>query len=304
MDNYIQARQSQLNFYRITPLFYQSKKNSYLLYKPSGISLPEMRIEQKTLPEKLYIRKDQKVTAIREVQKTFNDQLKKDLKTRDKSKVKDTIVQLVGETFTDPRSGSLEGLSETINILTNQIADQPDVIRNFAMLSFKDYTTALHSVNIMALALCYGINEDYSKKDLKTLALSALLHDVGKLSVPSDLLAAPRGLTDEEFKKITLHPRAGYNILKRCKFGNQKIEQAALFHHERINGQGYPDRIKNIPEFSQIIGMIDCYEALTNDDRPYRDALSPFKALSLVKKEVAEGKFQKNLFEKFVYSLV
>ena len=304
MDNYIQARQSQLNYYRTTPLFYQGKDKNYALYKPSGIRLSEMRIEHKILPEKLYIRKHQKLNAIREVQKVFNEQLKEDLKKEDKIKVRDTILYLVDETFTEPRSGSIEGLSTTVSIIANKIIEQPDVIKNFAMLSFKDYTTALHSVNVMALAFSYGISENFSKTDLKSLALSALLHDVGKLRVPIELLSAPRSLSDKEFNEIKLHPKAGYNLLLRCKFGNQEVEQAALFHHERINGQGYPDGIKRIPEFSQIIGMIDCYEALTNDDRPYRDALSPYKALSLVKKEVVDGNFKKTLFEKLVYSLV
>ena len=82
MDNYIQARQSQLNFYKSTPLFYQSKDKRYALYKKPGVRLSEMRIEYKILLEKLHIRKDQKLNALREVQKTFNEQLKEDLKKK------------------------------------------------------------------------------------------------------------------------------------------------------------------------------------------------------------------------------
>jgi HD-GYP domain-containing protein (c-di-GMP phosphodiesterase class II) len=79
---------------------------------------------------------------------------------------------------------------------------------------------------------------------------------------------------------------------------------AALQHHEKLDGRGYPNKLTQISEVSQVIGFIDCYEALTNDDRPYRSAMDPLKALRLIKKDVEAGKFDKKIFEKFAYSLV
>jgi HD-GYP domain-containing protein (c-di-GMP phosphodiesterase class II) len=78
----------------------------------------------------------------------------------------------------------------------------------------------------------------------------------------------------------------------------------ALQHHERIDGSGYPNKLKCISKTAQIVGLIDCYESLTKDDRPYRNALDSFKALTILKKEVEVGKFNKKILEKFVYSLM
>lgn len=92
--------------------------------------------------------------------------------------------------------------------------------------------------------------------------------------------------------------------LNGCNFSNQNIKLSALQHHEKIDGSGYPNGLENIPEASQIIGIIDCYEALTNDDRPYRNAMDPFRTLALIKDEVVAGKYNKRIFEKLCYSLL
>ena len=96
----------------------------------------------------------------------------------------------------------------------------------------------------------------------------------------------------------------GYDILSKCKFGYKEIALTALQHHEKLDGSGYPHGITSIKETAQIIGFIDCYEALTNDDRPYRNAMSPFKTLTLIKQDVESDKFSRKLFEKFAYSLL
>ncbi|MCP4374139.1 MAG: diguanylate cyclase, partial [Deltaproteobacteria bacterium] len=82
------------------------------------------------------------------------------------------------------------------------------------------------------------------------------------------------------------------------------IALTALQHHEKLDGSGYPHGITSTKGTAQIIGFIDCYEALTNDDRPYRNAMSPFKTLKLMKRDVESDKFSKKLFEKFAYSLL
>jgi HD-GYP domain-containing protein (c-di-GMP phosphodiesterase class II) len=77
-----------------------------------------------------------------------------------------------------------------------------------------------------------------------------------------------------------------------------------LQHHEKIDGNGYPRGINHISKTAQIVGLVDCYEALTSDDRPYRNAMDPFRALIIIKDEVLAGKFNRRIFEKFCYSLL
>jgi HD-GYP domain-containing protein (c-di-GMP phosphodiesterase class II) len=136
------------------------------------------------------------------------------------------------------------------------------------------------------------------------MGLSALLHDVGKTKINTELLTAPRKLTQEEFEEIQQHTIRGFNILSGCQFDSKEIKLAALQHHEKLDGSGYPNHLTQIPEVSQIIGFIDCYEALTNDDRPYRTAMDSFRALQMIKKDVEAGKFDKKIFEKFTNNLL
>ena len=303
-QKYIHTRIAHLNFCRAVPLYLNSKGRKFILYKPAGIKLRDMRIERGLHPERLFLKRSDKIKAIREVQKALKLKLKEDIKANNPEKVKNTLINIVEETFTEPRSGSLEGISSTVNILVNNYAKKSTFIKNLLFVTGNDYTTALHSVNVMILAIGYGIHVNYSLAENKILALSALLHDVGKLQVDSDLLVTPRRLTHEEFKEMQRHTTLGYQILKNCRFASSQIKNTALQHHEKMDGSGYPSGSRRLSKTAQIVAIIDSYEALTNDDRPYRSALDPLKALTILKDEVIAGKFNKNVFEKFAYSLI
>lgn len=302
--NFIKIRNSHLHYYRAIPLYYRDTYNGYSLYKAAGTTITDMRIDERLIPKNLFISKNDKIKGIREVQKIFNKMLKENINNNEPEKIKDTVVTIVEETFLEPRSGALEGLSETVNILVSEYTTEPEIIKNFWLLSQNDYTTALHCVNVMALALGYAASQKYTLTEKKILGLCALLHDVGKASIDTELLTAPRKLTDEEFRKIQCHTTIGHDLLKRCNFARPEIRLSALQHHEKLDGSGYPNKLVRIPKISQIIGLIDCYEALTNDDRPYRDAIDPYNALTIIKEDVINGKFSKNIFEQFVYSFL
>ena len=302
--DYIQARKSHLNFYQSIPLFHRNNDGRFILYKPAGGNLADIRINQGRHPDKLYIKKTDKLAGIREVQNAFNLKLKEEIRNHTPEKVKDTIMTIVEETFNEPRSGSIEGLSKTMNILVSDYTKESNVIRNLLFVSHNDYTTVLHSVNVMALVIGFATHENFSLADKKILGLCALLHDVGKAKIDSEILAVPRKLTDEEFETMKAHTIIGFQVLNKCKFANPDIKLSALQHHEKLDGSGYPEGVKQISEMAQIIGIVDCYEALTNDDRPYRTAMDPFKALTIIKDDVMAGKFSRRIFEKFCYSLI
>ena len=301
--NYIKARKSNLFLYHTVPLYYTANGERYGIYKPSGMNLKEMRVKENLIPRELYLKKTDKAKGMREVQRAFNKQLQNDIKSNSLENVKTTVVKLVDEMFSDPSSGVLEGLSTTVNIIVGEYTKNPEVIKSFWRISGKDYTTAMHSVNVMALAIRYAISRRYNKTKTKLLALCALLHDIGKTKTNEEILTAPRKLSDEDFAKIKSHPIQGYNLLNRCKFPNPEVKLTALQHHEKLDGSGYPSGLTQISEFSQIISILDCFEALTNDERPYRDSMIPFKALDLIQKEVMAGKYDKDIYAKFIYSL-
>jgi putative nucleotidyltransferase with HDIG domain len=301
---YFQARKSHLFFYRDVPLYHKIEKDNYVRYKPSGINLGEMRVQEGKHPDILFIKESDKLKGIQEAQKAFNHQLEADIKRGNIEKVKETLVNVVEETLTEPRSGSIEGLSDTVDVLISDYAKKFDVLANLLRMSGKDYSTALHSINVMAFALSFAAYCGYSHSESRVLGLASLLHDVGKTQISQDILKAPRQLTCEEFEEMQSHTTIGYQILRDCRFPNEEISRCAHEHHEKLDGSGYPGQKIEISSYAQLVGILDCYEALTNDYRPYRSAMEAFEALNqIIGQDVKRGKFNKELYTQFVKSL-
>jgi len=303
MSEYIPARESQLNFYQEIPLYTKADR-SFVLYKPAGVTLGNMRLNEARHPNKLYIQQKDKLKGLQEAQKGFNKQLKTNIQSGSPKQIKETLVTMMEETLAEPRSGSLEGVSETIDILICDYSSEAAVIENLLKVSSKDYTTVLHSINVMAFALGYAANTGFNRQEMKIFGLAALLHDVGKTKINPEILQAARKLSDQEFGEMQKHTIIGFNILDKCQFSDQRVKLVALDHHEKTDGKGYPNGKSNLSEFAQIIGIIDCYEALTNDDRPYRSAMDPLEALKIIKEDVLASKFNVKKFEQFAYSLI
>lgn len=149
----------------------------------------------------------------------------------------------------------------------------------------------------------------YSKKLAKKLGLSAteqdnvyfmgLLHDIGKIGVPDYIINKPQKLTDEEFAVVKKHPETGYDILKHFK-EIPHIEQGARWHHERLDGTGYPDRLtgEQIPLLVRLISVADSYDAMTSR-RSYRNVLP----MDYILQELEKGKgtqFDPNVAEAMI----
>ena len=301
--NYIPIRNSQINYYRDIGLFYIVGGN-FVLYKPPGKSMTDLRLDEERHPTELYIHQKDRISAIKELQKGFNRQIAKSIKTGNVLEVKSTLCDLVAETLTEPRSGTLKALPETVDTLVSGYSKNSEIIKTFASISFKDYTTVIHSVNVMALTLGFCFHSKISLPETKRLGLSALMHDVGKTEIPDRILKASRKLTNKEFKVMKRHPKIGESIIKFKNGLDVEIAQGALEHHEKLDGSGYPRGINHISFAGQLLGIIDCYEALTNEERPYRRAKSPLDTLKLLTQDVEAGKFDRKIFEKFCYSLI
>ena len=134
-QDYIPARTSQLNYYRRVPLYIRGKGETFVLYKPPGMTLHDMRLAEGKHPDKLYIKKADKIAGIQEVQEVFNRELKAHIQSNSPEKVRETVVNIMEETLTEPRSGSLEGVSNTVNILVEEYSQKHDVIKSLWDLS-------------------------------------------------------------------------------------------------------------------------------------------------------------------------
>jgi len=263
-----------------------------------------MRLREGRIPEELYVKQADKLRGIQEAQKAFNKHLENSVKSGNLEKVKKIIVTMVEETLLEPRTGSLESVSDTVDVLVDGYSNGIDVIKQLLNISSTDYSIVLHSINVMAYALAFASFNNYSQYEAKTLGLCALLHDVGKKKINQDILNAPRKLTNAEFTEVKSHTTMGYNILRECKFNEKEISICALEHHEKLDGSGYPNNKTAISRTAQIVGLIDSFETLTNEERIYRKKMKPFDVLNqIIKKDVKNGKFNAEIFSQFVKSL-
>jgi putative nucleotidyltransferase with HDIG domain len=135
--------------------------------------------------------------------------------------------------------------------------------------------------------LCLGVAKGLgmSETELETLSSAALLHDIGKVSVPESILTKPGRLTPQEMRRMERHPVVGAEIVQALPF-RQSLAPVVRHHHERWDGRGYPDGLKRdaIPLGARILSTVDCYDALTTD-RPYRKALTHREAAAFLSRE-------------------
>lgn len=148
--------------------------------------------------------------------------------------------------------------------------------------SFDDYTYQ-HSVNVAVISLIIGIKMNFHKYELFDLCIGALLHDIGKVFIPEEIVNKPANLSDEERKIIEQHTIKGYEYLKGSYDVSVPARIVALQHHERVGGQGYPDgrEGERISILAKIVAVADVYDAMTSD-RVYRKAMSPNEVLEYI----------------------
>lgn len=139
----------------------------------------------------------------------------------------------------------------------------------------RDHYTYGHSIRVAHYCLILGQYLELSTEKLYELELSALFHDIGKITVPLNILCKPGGLTNEEFKIMKKHPEMSFEILNAFK-GFKQIALNAKHHHEHFNGKGYPEKLsqEGIPLCSRIILIADTYDAITSS-RVYREGMNP-----------------------------
>lgn len=142
-----------------------------------------------------------------------------------------------------------------------------------------DDLTYTHSMNVALICNVLGKWLHLSENDLDILTTAGLLHDIGKLKIPEEIIKKPGKLTDYEFEQIQNHPQYGYDILRGKKL-DSRIKLAALQHHERFDGKGYPNHLagNDIDYIASIVTIADVYDAMTSD-RCYRKGICPFPVL-------------------------
>lgn len=185
---------------------------------------------------------------------------------------------MIGSYLFRERIRSLEEKNRENKELVSQIAEA------FAkVIDVKDKYTNGHSMRVAKYTAMLAKELGYDDDTVERYRNIALLHDVGKISIPTDILNKPGKLTDEEYELVKSHTSNGYELLKDIK-SIPDLAVGAQAHHERPDGKGYPNGLagEDIPRVAQIIAIADCFDAMYSD-RPYRRHLEFEKAVSIIK---------------------
>ena len=179
-----------------------------------------------------------------------------------------------------------EQASQVVGNCVDSVLKNPDALGWMSRMREDDEYTTEHCINVCILSISLGRQLKFSEQELFNIGMCGLLHDVGKIKVPDNILNKPGPLTEKELKMMRAHPVHGRNLL----IGSPNIYQGAIdvaySHHERIDGQGYPRRLKaaSISKYSKIIAIVDAFDAMTSK-RCYAPAMENTKALRIIYKD-------------------
>ncbi len=175
-----------------------------------------------------------------------------------------------------------------------------DMLHN--MREFDD-ATFVHCLNVSLICTVFARWLGLSPEEVRLASICGLLHDIGKLKIPEEIITKPSKLTEQEFSIIKKHPLEGYKILKNQPI-DEHIKNAALMHHEKSDGTGYPLGIKGnkIDYYARLVTIADVYDATTSA-RVYRGPLCPFKVIELFEQEGYE-KYDVHMIITFLENIV
>lgn len=164
----------------------------------------------------------------------------------------------------------------------------------------RDPLTKGHCERLAAYAVRVGAAIGLPDEDLEALHRGGYLHDVGKVGVPDAVLLKPGPLTAEEFELMKKHTEIGDSLCAPLQ-SLRKVRPIIRFHHERVDGSGYPNGLRGdeVPLLAQVVGIVDVFDALTSQ-RPYRGALAPEEAARHLLREAERGRFARCYVEAFL----
>ena len=209
--------------------------------------------------------------------------------------------------FQDARMGKAldaEHCLPVVEEITQSVARNPGAIVSLARLKTSDDYTYMHSVAVCALMVSLSHQLQLNESDTHEAGMAGLVHDLGKSAMPLEVLNKPGKLTETEFAIMRSHPEAGHRMLLEAKGVGPIPMDVCLHHHEKVNGLGYPHRLKGeeITLFSRMGAVCDVYDAITSN-RPYKSGWDPSESIQKMAQWSREGHFDERIFQAFVRSI-
>lgn len=189
--------------------------------------------------------------------------------------------------------------------LNNSLASIENVLFSLAQaVEAKDSYTQGHTERVSNLSMALGKRLGLSQSDMTALSYGGVLHDIGKIGTPNEILNKPGPLTKDEWEIMQQHSEMGYKIGLPLEKNLGQALQVIRSHHEKMDGSGYPDGLKGdeIPLVARIVGVVDIFDALTSD-RPYRKAMSQEKAFEILFEETEKGKLDERIVNELFFCI-
>jgi len=216
----------------------------------------------------------------------------------------EVAVDVIDDLYHNPQAlENFERGEQVVSAIVGAILSEEQTIKSLMKVTAHDYYTHTHSLNVSVYALSFGAFLKLSEEQLQWLGSSALLHDIGKSRVDYNIINKNGPLSDEEYDAMKVHPAAGHEIAVDLGITNPHILDGIRYHHEKLNGLGYPDGLEDskITVFPRIIAICDVFDALTTK-RSYKDPMSSFEALGLMKQSM-KGHLDMKMIDRFIRML-
>lgn len=218
----------------------------------------------------------------------------------------DHIAPHIRQVLVDVRNGrdiAANLVNDAVDHVLTAALSNTAALLSLLRLKKKDNGTFLHSVAVSVLMVTFGRELGLEHDELRQLGIAGLVHDLGKMRLPSIILQNTGRLTDAEVSVVQTHPYQGFSLLQRMQGIQTTALDVTLFHHEKYDGSGYPKNLKgaNIPFSARIAAICDVYDALTTV-RPYKRAWSQAEALDLMLR--SRGHFDPHLLEAFISRVI
>ena len=195
------------------------------------------------------------------------------------------------------------GARQLVEDISDSVARNPGAIISLARLKTADDYTYMHSVAVCAMMVALAKQLGLDAQQTRSCGMAGLLHDLGKVAMPIEVLNKPGKLTEAEFDIMKTHPTEGYKMLMASSGVDAVSLDVVLHHHEKMDGSGYPEQLKGdqISLYSKMGAVCDVYDAITSN-RPYKSGWDPAESLRKMA-EWASGHFDPTVFQAFVKSM-
>ena len=178
---------------------------------------------------------------------------------------------------------NLNNLQKVFKNLLKEIKSTNNAMNLLTSVYVHDNYTFSHSTNVTIYTLAMAMKMGYNDKQLNEIGMGSMLHDIGKVVIPKEILNKPGKLTDEEFALVKEHPTFGFELLRKEHSISLLSAHCAFQHHEKLDGTGYPRGLKGneIHEYGKVMAIADVFDALTSN-RSYRSAMLPHTAMEII----------------------